>query len=100
MSDNRKTSRDIRSGDGQSRVERLRESAKSWAERPGRPAEKQASPVWRRQTFTLPREEARAKAREFLNRYPREAYWSEVESWRVLEDERIEFTMRRLPTAD
>ncbi len=99
MSDDRKKSRDVRGG--LTRVERLRQSAKAWSERPVRQTEKQTpSPAWRRQTFTLPRDEARAKAREYLNKFPKEAYWSEVESWRVLDDDRIEFTMRRLPTAD
>ncbi len=49
-----------------------------------------------RETFTLPRD----KARDFLNRYPKAAYMSSVESWRELPDGDIEFTMRRLPTAD
>jgi hypothetical protein len=53
-----------------------------------------------RETFTLPREKARLKARDFLTRYPKEAYMSGVESWRVLPDDTIEFTMRRLPSAD
>lgn len=53
-----------------------------------------------RETFTLPRADARAKARDFLNRYPKPAYMSEVESWRELPDNQIEFTMKRLPTAD
>jgi len=53
-----------------------------------------------RETFTLPREAARAKARDFLASYPKAAYMSGVESWRELPDDRIEFTMRRLPTAD
>ena len=53
-----------------------------------------------RETFTLPRERARAAARDFLNRYPKAAYMSGVESWRELPDGAIEFTMRRLPTAD
>jgi hypothetical protein len=53
-----------------------------------------------RQTFTLPRDEARAKAREFLRRYPKAAYMSAVESWRELPGDEIEFTMRRLPSAD
>jgi hypothetical protein len=53
-----------------------------------------------RETFTLPRETARAKARDFLNRYPKAGYMSAVESWRELPDGEIEFTMRRLPTAD
>jgi hypothetical protein len=55
---------------------------------------------WRRESFTLPRVEARTKAREFFDRYPKAAYSSEIEFWRELEDGRIEFTMRRLPTAD
>jgi hypothetical protein len=53
-----------------------------------------------RETFTLPREKARAKAREFLNRYPMAGYMSAVESWRELPGDEIEFTMRRLPSAD
>src|SRR5260221_874755 len=53
-----------------------------------------------RETFTLPREKARARARDFLTRYPKAAYMSSVESWRELPDGDIEFTMRRLPSAD
>jgi hypothetical protein len=53
-----------------------------------------------RESFTLPREKARAKARDFLDRYPKAGYMSAVESWRELPDGAIEFTMRRLPSAD
>jgi hypothetical protein len=53
-----------------------------------------------RETFTLPRDKARTKARDFLTRYPRQAYMSAVESWRELPDGAIEFTMRRLPSGD
>lgn len=53
-----------------------------------------------RETFTLPRDAARAKARKFLQRYPAGGYSTTVEFWRKLEDGQIEFTMRRLPTAD
>jgi len=53
-----------------------------------------------RETFTLPREKARLKAREFLTRYPKAAYMSAVESWRELPTGEIEFTMRRLRSAD
>ena len=53
-----------------------------------------------RETFTLPREAARARAREFLSRFPKAAYMSGVESWRQLPDGDIEFTMRRLRSAD
>jgi hypothetical protein len=53
-----------------------------------------------RETFSLPREQARAKAKAFLKSYASAAYMSEVERWRELPDGSIEFTMRRLSTAD
>jgi tRNA (cytidine/uridine-2'-O-)-methyltransferase len=53
-----------------------------------------------RETFLLPRVEARAMAREWLDRWPKQAYWTEIESWREEPGDVIEFTMRRLPTAD
>jgi len=53
-----------------------------------------------RETFTLPREAARSKAREYLTRYPKQAYMSAVESWREMPDGAIEFTMKRLASAD
>ncbi|MBX9739498.1 MAG: hypothetical protein K2X62_05485 [Beijerinckiaceae bacterium] len=59
-----------------------------------------ASDAWRRETFTLPRQQAREKAREFFANFPKQAYMTEIESWRELPDDTIEFTMRRLPTAD
>lgn len=58
------------------------------------------SDAWRRETFTLERVEARAKAREWFDLYPKAAYMTEIEFWRELEDGRIEFTIRRLPSAD
>ena len=63
-------------------------------------ADRQARDAFRRETFALPREAARAKAREMFQRFPKAAYQTEIESWRVLPDDRIEFTMRRLPSAD
>lgn len=53
-----------------------------------------------RETYCLSRGEAREKAREWFDLFPKAAYWTEVESWRQLDGDRIEFTMRRLPTAD
>jgi hypothetical protein len=53
-----------------------------------------------RETFRLPRQAARDKARQFLAAYPKQAYMSAVESWRELPGDQIEFTMKRLPTAD
>lgn len=55
---------------------------------------------YRRETFVLPRVEARDKAREQLSRYPKAAYETEIEFWRELPGDRIEFTIRRLPSAD
>ena len=56
--------------------------------------------AWRRETFTLARLEARDKAREWFELYPKAAYMTEIEFWRELADGRIEFTIRRLPSAD
>ena len=55
---------------------------------------------FRRETFALPRAAAREKARELFRRYPKAAYMTEIEAWRVLPGDRIEFTVRRLPSAD
>ena len=41
-----------------------------------------ARDAFRRETFALPREAARAKAREFFQRFPKAAYMTEIESWR------------------
>jgi hypothetical protein len=59
-----------------------------------------ASDSFVRETFTLLRDAARAKAREILQRYPAGGCSPTVEIWRKLEDGQIEFTMRRLSTAD
>ncbi|MCS3758386.1 hypothetical protein [Bradyrhizobium centrosematis] len=53
-----------------------------------------------RETFTLPRTAARERARAFFARYPKAGYMSAVETWRELPGGEIEFTMRRLPSAD
>lgn len=53
-----------------------------------------------RETYTLPRDAARTKAREWFETYPKAAYWTSVESWRLLPGDEVEFTMRRLPSAD
>jgi hypothetical protein len=55
---------------------------------------------FKRESFVLPRDEAREKAREIFASFPKAAYMTEIESWRELADGRIEFTMRRLPSAD
>jgi hypothetical protein len=53
-----------------------------------------------RKTFTLPVEAARFKAREILSQFPQSGSITIVEHWRQLPDGQIEFTMRRLRTAD
>lgn len=53
-----------------------------------------------RETFVLPRAEARRMAREYYRQWPSEAYWTAVESWCERPGDIIEFTMRRLKTAD
>jgi hypothetical protein len=53
-----------------------------------------------RETFRLPREAARAKAKEQFRKFPSAAYMTKIESWRVLDGDAIEFTMRRLRSAD
>ncbi|BCH23699.1 hypothetical protein MesoLjLc_33590 [Mesorhizobium sp. L-8-10] len=53
-----------------------------------------------RETFVLPRSAARDKAREWFDRWPKQAYWTEIESWSERPGDVIEFTMRRLPAAD
>jgi hypothetical protein len=53
-----------------------------------------------RETFMLPLNAARLKARQILDEYPAGGYMAVVENWRQLPDGQIEFTMRRLPTAD
>ena len=40
--------------------------------------------AFRRETFALPREQAREKAREMFRRFPKAAYMTEIESWREL----------------
>lgn len=53
-----------------------------------------------RETFSLPRDDAREKAREWFDRWPKQAYWTAIEDWREKPGGVIEFTIRRLPAAD
>jgi hypothetical protein len=50
------------------------------------------------ETFTLPIDAARLKAREILNQSPQAGYVSVVENWRLLADGQIQFTRRHLLT--
>jgi hypothetical protein len=53
-----------------------------------------------RETFTLPVEAARLKAREVLDQFPQGDYIAIVEQWRQLPDGQIQFTVRRLRAAN
>ena len=49
-----------------------------------------------REKFTKERSAARTFAKEYFERYPKDQYQTEVESWRHLQSANIEFTMKRL----
>jgi hypothetical protein len=49
-----------------------------------------------RKKFTKERTAARKHAKEYFQRFPKERYQTEVESWRDLQSSNIEFTMKRL----
>ncbi|MDD1521566.1 hypothetical protein ACNJYD_13930 [Bradyrhizobium sp. DASA03005] len=66
----------------------------------GKPGPTARGDGYLRETFTLPRAAARERAQAFFARYPKAGYMSEVETWRELPGGEIEFTMRRLPSAD
>jgi hypothetical protein len=57
---------------------------------------------WRRgnsaegEKFTREQTAARKLAEEYFQRYPKDRYQTEVESWRNLQSANIEFTMKRL----
>ena len=49
-----------------------------------------------REKFTKERSAAKKLAAEYFQRFPKERYQTEVESWRHLQSQNIEFTMKRL----
>jgi hypothetical protein len=48
-----------------------------------------------REKFTRDPSFARQLAREYFERYPKDRYETEVESWRQIQSQNIEFTMKR-----
>lgn len=50
---------------------------------------------WVRDTFTLPREEARQAVKAYWQQYPKENYETVIENWQELSNDHIEVTMRR-----
>jgi len=53
-----------------------------------------------RDTFRLPIDAARRKAREVIDQNPQDGLTPTVENWRQLPDGEIEFGIRYFPTAD
>jgi hypothetical protein len=49
-----------------------------------------------REKFTRLRITAKKVAAEYFERFPKDRYQTEVESWRHLQSDNIEFTMKRL----
>jgi hypothetical protein len=49
-----------------------------------------------REKFTRAHSFARKFAKEYFEKYPKEHYQTAVESWRKLQSDNIEFTMKRL----
>ena len=49
-----------------------------------------------REKFTRERSAARTLAEEYFERFPKDRYQTEVESWRLLQSTNIEFTLKRL----
>jgi hypothetical protein len=49
-----------------------------------------------REKFTRERTAAKKLAAEYFERFPKDRYRTEVESWRHLQSQNIEFTMKRL----
>ena len=49
-----------------------------------------------REKFTRERTAAKKLAAEYFQRFPKEQYLTEVESWRHLQSQNIEFTTKRL----
>jgi hypothetical protein len=49
-----------------------------------------------REKYTKERSAARRLVAEYLQRFPKDRYQTEVESWRELQSQNIEVTMKRL----
>jgi len=49
-----------------------------------------------REKFTRERSAARKLTKGYFGRFPKSRYQTEVESWRDLQSDNIEFTMKRL----
>ena len=52
------------------------------------------------QTFRLPLEAARSKAREIIDQHSQRGFTPVIDKWRQLPDGQIEFAVRHFPTAE
>jgi hypothetical protein len=52
------------------------------------------------ETFTLPIDAARRKAREIINQFPQSGFIPIIENWRQRPDGQIELAIRHLPAGD
>jgi hypothetical protein len=52
------------------------------------------------ETFTLPLDAARRKAREIIDQASQSGFTPTIENWRQLPDGQIEFAIRHFPAAD
>jgi hypothetical protein len=70
----------------------------SWATAPVRVLSGGAMPddPFVREKFTKERSAARRAIREYFKRYPNKQFQTELESWRHLQSQNFEFTMKRL----
>jgi hypothetical protein len=84
-----------------SRADAMAKTPRDLADRmAARRRQAKADDGYARETFIQPRDQARQTARAFLDRWPAAAYMSKVETWRELPGGEIEFTMKRLKSAD
>ena len=83
-------------------VGRSRLSVSPWRSDMVRPSDLavRVSDAQYRDTFRLPIDAARRKAREVIGQNPRDGLTPTVENWRQLPDGEIEFGIRYFPTAD
>ena len=49
-----------------------------------------------REKFTKEQSFARQHAKEYFEKYPKDRFQTEIDSWRELQSRNIEFTMKRL----
>ncbi|MGL5874214.1 MAG: hypothetical protein ACRC2R_17905 [Xenococcaceae cyanobacterium] len=56
--------------------------------------------IWIIDTFNLPLEQAREKAKDYFKRYPRFGYETHIYKWKIASDGKVYFEIRRLKSCD